>query len=65
MTQPIRIKKEHQRQYIGNEKPPSIEMKLLMKRMIFKCFPCVCIKNYDEKLPLTPSNNLSNSNDSE
>lgn len=58
MTQPVRLKVTARS--ATAEKPPSIEMKLLIKRILFRCIPCVRLKNKDEKLPLTPRSLTSN-----
>ncbi len=62
MTQPVRIKVNHLRKN-PTEKPPSINMKCLLIEMFFKCFPCIRFINKEEKVPLTPQTNLTNSND--
>lgn len=53
MTQPIRIKVGTRQM---SEKPPTLEMKRLLKEMFFKCIPCIKHDKKDEKLPLTPPN---------
>ncbi|RNA16764.1 hypothetical protein BpHYR1_003035, partial [Brachionus plicatilis] len=52
MTQPIRLKITAKSAHA--EKPPSIEMKLLIKRIVLRCLPCLRFRSKDEKLPLTP-----------
>ena len=58
MTHPIRLKVTARS--ATAEKPPSIDMKLLVKRMLCKCIPCIRNKYGDEKLPLTPRSLTSN-----
>ena len=52
MTQPVRIKINTKSTV--TEKPPSINMKKLVKEVFCKCIPCYRLRNKDEKLPLTP-----------
>lgn len=58
MTQPVRLKVTATSAQA--EKPPSIDMKLLVKRIICRCIPCMRLRNRDEKLPLTPRSLTSN-----
>ncbi len=61
MTQPIRLKITATSN--KGEKPPSFDMKLLVKRMFYRCIPCLNLRNRDEKLPLTPRSLTSNDYD--
>ena len=58
MTQPIRLKVTATSSMA--EKPPSIDMKIIIRRVIGRCIPCIKFKNNDEKVPLTPRNPASN-----
>ena len=57
MTQPIRLKITAKSAHA--EKPPSIDMKLLIKRIFCNCMPCIRFRYKDEKLPLTPQSLIS------
>lgn len=56
MTQPIRLKITAKSAHA--EKPPAIDMKLLVKRMFCRCIPCFRLRYKDEKLPLAPRNQI-------
>jgi len=63
MTQPIRIKVNSTPRTLS-EKPPTLEMKKLLKEMFFKCIPCFNRRDKkDEKLPLTPPQTTSPNGD--
>jgi hypothetical protein len=54
MTQPLRLNVFTTR---STEKPPSIEIRIIIKQIFRRCIPCIKSKNRDEKLPLSPRNN--------
>ena len=57
MTHPIRIKVHHLSK-TPSEKPPAMNMRCLIIDMFFKLCPCFRLINRDEKVPLTPQNNM-------
>ena len=61
MTQPVRLKVTATSSHA--EKPPAFDMKLLAKRILYRCIPCIGFKSKDEKLPLTPQSLNSNEYD--
>jgi hypothetical protein len=58
MTQPFRLKDKAANASVN--KPPSLDMKLLVKRIVSHCIPCIRFKSKDEKMPLQPQNLVSN-----